>query len=662
VISKLFCIFLVFGALTLQMCQATGVAPEFSNSPLFVHSVSFPDITENSESNIVSKNGEKTQVVYRLVSPTSDPEVNEFRERLSTELVEAIERGEETFEVRFECYEYCEASDNFQSLKLLQIPKDGSLESSPISFYFTPKIDTAAELVPLWFTILRNGITYDRFSIDLCVINELYGGGECSTSSNLNEIKSAISSLSNDPKYQQSSENGGLADVSFEFGGAENGDNLTLRVLVQDAVIAREFRKASFSNLSRTSNTTWEIETGYYDLKSVKNHTNYLYKALSCFTIKENGEFHKYLKSRLLGGCATVANSGGAGGYWGEAKAQSFGSQLKGLSGSLQSKLFPGESSKLLDIILKNAAGRVNTGRPLTISYNFRGERLPLQILHSNDAFESKNPKFLGMIAEVADHSKLNKKNTSQLSQVKISERKNVAYLGFDNRVATDDHHNTIASISKSTINYVRESLPQQTKHSATMFEPIDFVKYLKENGDDLDMIFVYSHGDSRGWNLGEKIDRFEADDGSQKLITLRTDSGVESITPDSLEQLTFNTTSLPLKNTPLVILMACETNSPTLGATNNDSFLEKFRSLGAGAIITTEAEIPTTTAQIFSTTMLKYLSDKSYGSLSSAFLDTRRAMYFGNSEGRTDSNSNYDLAALLLNYNGGLGDQWLIS
>jgi len=662
-IAKLFSISCVLVALTLQLCSTVGVVPNLSDSPLFVHSVSFPNLVSNETTGVVARHGERTTLVYRLVSPDTDPKVNEFRERLSDELVQAIDQGKETFEVRFECYEFCEDSDNFQALKLLKIPVRGSLESAPISFHITPQISQAAQKIPLWFTILRNGINYDRFSIELCVTNSIIGDDDCSDSS-IDEIKSSISSLANDPAYLKSYENGGLADISFEFGGQSEGDKLIMRMLVNDTMLAREFNQVSFPGVTKVNDTKtlWEIETNYSDLSSVKKHSSYLYKALSCFTIKPNDEFHKHLTRRMGNGCAVITHKGGAGGAWGEAKAQSFGDQLQKLSGSLQSSLFPGEALPAMELILKEANSRVNSGRPLTISYNFRGARLPLQILHTENSFDPQNPQFLGMLAEVADQSNMNKKNMNGVSQVELGKNSHVAYLGFDNQVSDkNDPHHVIASISKSTISHVKANLPQHTTHSSIMFDPNVFVSYLRDNASTLDIVYVYSHGDSRGWNLGDPINNFEAADGSQSLITLRTDTVNSVVTPDLLEQLTYDYTYPPFIKSPVVFLVACETNSPTLGATNSSSFLEKFRSLGAGAIITTEAEIPSDTAQLFSTTMLKHMNAGRNVSLASAVLSARRSVYFGNAEGRIDEGSNHDLATLLFSYNGGLGDSWLI-
>lgn len=673
----IFVLLLVLAGLVLGSCRDDGLKFSRTENPIFYHSVVFPEnkAPETSEDQVILISDSRTQVKYRLVSPDVERRIDEIRTALSEDLNRAIQSGEEKFEVHFRCIEKCAFGDNYQEEKALRIPESDAQETLPLTFYFTPKIDLELDTVTISISIFRNNIVYDHISFDVCIHKP---GVSRERIKNFCEQKSVrsddnkfglLGDLTAEELYHPRRNGGAIPDVKFTIQTDQNLPGVFLKMSIEDTRLRRKIERLGLKSIVKTDQKTWRIRTSYGHLDDLESQSQYYYEMISCLVIKASSKtpnesgltdydrFYFYLRETFPWCGQSPKSQDGGSGNWGRSKARFVGQKMADLGNTLRFDLFAGEEGALVvDTLFECAAEQIEKNRsPTTVAFDFIDSRLPFQLLHPNREFDLENPMFLGFVADVADRAGSTLDSAGSTTIGKLPDMQHTALLGYKNLSGAQD---IVSSLSASHLQRVRAKLRSSgSTVSKSIFQPGEFTDYLVLHANKIDAVWVYAHGDSRGWSSDNPYDLRS---GAQKIVTVKEQSGeFRGLNPKALKSITARFTGTPLSQAPLVVLLACETNSPAIGATNSASFRRVLRTLGASSIIATEAEIPAITAQEFGERLVEVISNKDAVSLSQAIWKVRRSMYFGDTGSLEDGN--LDLASLLFSYSGGHGVSWAL-
>lgn len=286
-------------------------------------------------------------------------------------------------------------------------------------------------------------------------------------------------------------------------------------------------------------------------------------------------------------------------------------------------------------------------GRPVRLLFSSPQVRLPVQLLHRPlaGAFHldrERPPAFFGMVFDLADEglgtyapeSAKRPRHPPRAGAWGAAIVATTVFGGY--RGAADwspgpgDQCPEIADEAAALscqhfLNLKRALVAHGGQDFAPRLKSQVFVEDLARERGVASLIWTYLHGRTRE-------DAAPAGVGANPRLVfgVEPDGRLDVLSPGLLDQVQFLTLADPpaFKAFPLVGLIACETGAAVVGGTSGRDFENAFFGLGAGGVITTEAEIESVTAENFGAGLVAALAEDASLTPSEAMLRTRFAMF----------------------------------
>lgn len=604
-----------------------------------IHRIEFPDNLSSRSREVVLKANKETNLYYSL-APRQDA-FSAIEQPISSKLNDLLEKGDTVLSIKFQC-NICRTADNFQMKQSVQYLEESN-SSEPIEFRFTPLEISDVKLSQEYpssepavsLIVLRDGILYDRIDIPVKVESKKRSSDSSVMRhiSDSPEFKSKeifdLSNYEREISYSERINKGGQPDISMELVSV-NGSPLQLHVEIHDDTLQTDYDPIFVSSTEpRTINKSsleYSYLTRFQNFEEVKTLARKVYLRLSCLTVApetdESIKLRKAAKSILKKYCYRYV--GNISEHWTIEQLKNIGGNLASIGYSIFYKMagdkaFRESFDRLIELGKKRA-----DNDPIKILFKSK-EHLPIQLLYPFGTFTPEDPKFFGLIFDLAERQY---KHPPLLGELSIFPGKKweTVFGGFKGDYRKTNEIDLISIFSKTHYNEIRDKV--MSGGGLTFENQVtsqNFLNNIIEKRKSVDLIWTYVHGDGRGWSAPY----YPKLDSTPKLIFgLHTEEidylPVEYI----LEEMSRVTQeNNPLAAAPLVTLIACESGSGGLGGTSGNKFSQEFFQLGARGVITTEAEIHAGSASLFGAELIDSLVNKKTPP-SRAVLTARRNLF----------------------------------
>ena len=665
------------------------------NSAAYSHEAKFPDAMLTRDPEVITlRSGVRTRLLYSIKLPVSGPNSADPHSRspesrsMSPEAAAELEAGDR-LEVAFQC-SFCSLEDNLQPEGTITLDRRAG-ETNQIEFNFTPEFNQIfAAALPsgagtdqrfITLVLFSRGVRHDQVEIPVDLISDREAVNR------INEYQSALRLAGEAPERAalwrvlsltvlslpivQPSDS--YPDVKLVLKMPSNGEQ-TLRV---EAVVFRPDDAGAAAALHQElkakgftlgpEDLSIEFDTGL-TTNFFENQLLAIYEALSCLTIpqgdgsSEADNFRAELNARHGARCDGPV---GTREQWssGNEDANRAASRLYREGAALFMTLFGSpQGSELarlmiaLRTISEERLSRQPSGSPLKIRYHFGDYHVPLQLAHPLVApFDRMAPQFFGLsfdiVAGVGAAGRGAPNLTTTMDQrprwaISFAGYRKSPQSSFNAQSNCDLMADAVEKQSCQHFQMLQKALQAANRlenSPAPFFESASFVQDLVTRARSLDLIWTFAHGKTR---FDEATHRATARAGAPRILMMPPSDASPPLSPERIDGITpIMLERSPLRDNPLVVLIACETGTAGSGGTSGQSFVQSFIHAGARGVITTESEVGSITANLFGQKLLARLI--SGAAPSAAVLQARRDVF-----GATNGN----LWPLLFHYAGAHG------